>query len=88
MDKQTRQTRLESLIEAILNICVGYSIAMVSQIVLFPLFDIHVGMSTHLWLSFWFTCISLIRSYTIRRVFNMPKVSHKLLLWIEKVKTK
>lgn len=64
------QTKLGSLIEGLMNIAIGYSIAMLSQIVLFPLFDIHVSASTHLWLGAWFTVISLARSYLIRRWFN------------------
>lgn len=64
------QTKLGSLIESIMNIIIGYGVALLSQIILFPLFDIHISLSTNLWIGAWFTLISLIRSYIIRRWFN------------------
>lgn len=64
------QSRLQSLIESIMNILIGYGVALLSQITIFPMFDIHVSLSTNLWIGAWFTMISLIRSYVIRRWFN------------------
>lgn len=65
-----QQTKLRSFIEATLNIVIGSSVALLSQLILFPLFDIHVSFATDLWLTLWFTIISLIRSYTLRRIFS------------------
>lgn len=64
------QTRLGSLIEAGLNIVIGYGVAILSQIAIFPLFGIHVPLATNLAIGAWFTVISLVRSYVIRRWFN------------------
>ena len=64
------QTRLGSLIEAGLNIVIGYGVAVLSQIAIFPLFDIHIPLSDNLLIGLWFTAISLVRSYVIRRWFN------------------
>lgn len=64
------QTRLGSLIESLMNIVIGYGVALASQIVIFPLFDIHISLSTNMWIGAWFTVISLVRSYVIRRWFN------------------
>lgn len=64
------QTKLGSLIEAFMNILIGYGVALVSQILVFPVFNIHVPLSTNLWIGAWFTVISLVRSYVIRRWFN------------------
>ena len=64
------QTRLGSLIEALINIAIGYGVALASQIVIFPLFDIHISLSTNMWIGAWFTVVSLVRSYVIRRWFN------------------
>lgn len=69
------QTRLGSLIEATLNILIGYTVALVSQLLIFPQFDIHVSIGTNLWIGLWFTLISLVRSFLIRRWFNAK--SHK-----------
>ena len=64
------QSRLESLIESLMNIMIGYGVALASQLVIFPLFDIHVSLETNIWIGAWFTAISLVRSYVIRRWFN------------------
>jgi hypothetical protein len=64
------QTRLGSMIESGMNTLIGYGVALASQIVVFPLFDIHVPLTTNLWIGLWFTIISLVRSYIIRRWFN------------------
>jgi hypothetical protein len=53
-----------------MNILIGYTVALMSQFVIFPLFDIHVSLSDNLAIGAYFTVISLIRSYTIRRWFN------------------
>ena len=43
-----QQTRLGSLIESLMNIAIGYGVALLSQIAIFPLFGIHVPLSTNL----------------------------------------
>ena len=65
-----QQTKLGSLIESLMNIAIGYGVALLSQIAIFPLFGIHIPLSTNLWIGAWFTVISLVRSYVIRRWFN------------------
>ena len=65
-----QQTRAGSLIESGINVLIGYHVALLSQLLVFPLFDIHVTLSTNLWIGAWFTVISLLRSYIIRRWFN------------------
>lgn len=64
------QSRLSSFVESVVNILLGFGVALLSQIVVFPLFDIHVSLSTNLGIGAWFTAISLVRSYVIRRWFN------------------
>lgn len=64
------QTRLQSAIEAMANVFVGYLVAILSQIVVFPWFGIHIPLSSNLAIGAWFTVISLVRSYVLRRWFN------------------
>lgn len=64
------QSKLESMIESTVNIGIGYIVSFVSQIVVFPIFDIHVELETNFYISLWFTAISLLRSYAVRRFFN------------------
>ncbi|MCE7915390.1 MAG: hypothetical protein DYH15_12120 [Nitrosomonas sp. PRO4] len=64
------QTRLQSLIESIINIIIGYVVALMSQLLIFPIFDINVSLTENLLIGAWFTGVSLVRSYAIRRWFN------------------
>jgi hypothetical protein len=64
------QTRTQSLIEAGANVLVGYLVALGSQLLVFPLFSINVPFSSNLAIGAWFTVISLVRSYVLRRWFN------------------
>ena len=64
------QSRLESLLESVVNIVIGYGVAVSSQMIIFPMLDIHIPTSTNFVIGFWFTIISLVRSYVIRRWFN------------------
>jgi len=65
-----QQTKLESLLESVANIIIGYFVALVSQIIVFPIVGIDIPITTNLIIGFWFTLISLMRSYVIRRWFN------------------
>ena len=65
-----KQTKLGSLIESLMNIIIGYGVAIVSQILVFPLFNIHFSLETNLRIGAGLTVISLVRSYVIRRWFN------------------
>lgn len=64
------QTRIHSAIESVANVVVGFGVALLSQILVFPLFGIHVPLSANLGIGAWFTVISLVRSYVLRRWFN------------------
>ena len=64
------QSRRMSLIEAITNVAVGYALAVASQIVVFPWFGVQASLGENLALGGVFTCISLLRSYALRRLFE------------------
>jgi hypothetical protein len=64
------QTRRESLKEAAYNIAIGYTVALLSQLVVFPLVGVDVDFTTNLEIGLYFTVISLVRSYLVRRWFN------------------
>ena len=61
------QTKLQSAIESGVNLLVGYLVALVSQLVVFPQFGINIPLTDNLLIGFWFTVISLIRSYLVWR---------------------
>lgn len=65
-----KQSRLMSLLEAIANVIVGYSVAVVTQILIFPIFGLHTTLGHNLAMAGMFTGVSLIRSYLLRRAFE------------------
>lgn len=64
------QSRLQSLIEAVINTLIGIIVALASQYAIFPFFGIELPFSSHLWITVWFTGVSVLRSYLLRRFFN------------------
>ena len=71
---ETRQSRRMSLVEAIANVAVGYGVALLTQIMVFPLFDIEVTLGKNLEIGSLFTVASLCRAYVLRRVFEAIRV--------------
>ena len=64
------QSRRQSLIEAITNVMVGYALAVITQIVVFPWFGLQVSFGDNLAIGALFVMISLLRSYALRRLFE------------------
>lgn len=64
------QSKKGSLLEAFINTAVGYGVAVASQIIIFPLFDIHISVAENMAIGVFFTVVSIARSYTLRRLFN------------------
>ena len=64
------QSHRMSLIEAITNLAMGYALAVATQIVVFPWFGLHPCIGENLALGGIFTAISLVRGYTLRRLFE------------------
>lgn len=64
------QTKRQSLVEAGLNTFSGYVISVIVQLLVFPLFDIHLPLEQNLLLVAIFTAVSIVRSYAWRRLFN------------------
>lgn len=64
------QTRVQSFLESCINVSIGYGIALLSQIIVFPMFDINISLASNLAIGAIFTVISIARSYVVRRVFN------------------
>jgi hypothetical protein len=59
-----------SLIEAVTNVIVGYGLAVITQIVVFPWFGLDVSIGDNLAIGAVFVGISLLRSYALRRLFE------------------
>lgn len=65
-----KQSRRMSLLESIVNVLVGYGVAVVTQILIFPVFGLHATLQQNLQMGAVFTLVSIARSFTLRRVFE------------------
>lgn len=72
------QSRLMSLVEAITNVAVGYILAIVTQIVVFPWFGFEATLEEHLTIGLVFVAVSLARGYLLRRLFERLRVANRL----------
>lgn len=72
-----KQTRLMSLVEAVANVVAGYGVAVVTQILIFPVFGLHTTLAQNLKMGAVFTIVSLGRSYALRRFFERIKVANR-----------
>ncbi len=69
-----KQTKNASLVESLLNMAIGYGVAVVSQIVIFPIFGIHISVVDNLMIGVFFTTISIVRSFFVRRLFEELRI--------------
>ena len=58
------------MVESIANVVVGYGVAVGAQILIFPMFGLHVTLEQNLQMGAVFTIVSLARSYLLRRIFE------------------
>ena len=65
-----KQSKQMSLLESLTNVAVGYGVAVSAQILVFPIFGLDVPLSDNLAIGAIFTGISIVRSFTLRRVFE------------------
>ena len=69
-DVAMAQTRRGSLYEALINVLIGFSINYLANLLIFPLFGLHIGLAANFVMGCIYTAISVARSYLIRRFFN------------------
>jgi hypothetical protein len=69
-----KQSRLMSLVESLANVLVGYGVAVVTQMLVFPLFGLAVTVTENLLIGLIFTAVSIVRSYALRRGFEALRV--------------
>ena len=64
-----QQSRLMSLIESATNVGVGLGLAVGAQMLIYPLYGLHLPLKDNLRIALVFTALSLLRGYALRRVF-------------------
>lgn len=70
-----KQSRAMSLVESVANVVVGYGVAVVTQIMIFPVFGLHTTLAQNLKMGAVFTVVSIARSYLLRRLFERIRVA-------------
>jgi hypothetical protein len=64
------QSRKWSALEALTNVAIGYVVAVLAQLAIFPAFGVWVDLGAHLAIGAAFTVVSLVRAYALRRLFE------------------
>tara|TARA_R110000765_G_scaffold288669_1_gene384882 strand:- start:382 stop:609 length:228 start_codon:yes stop_codon:yes gene_type:complete len=65
------QSKKASLIEALINVTVGYLVAVLANYIVLPMFGYMVNIADSFYIGIVFMIIGIIRSYLLRRLFNM-----------------
>ena len=73
-----KQSRTMSLVEAIANVVVGYGVAVLTQLLVFPLFGLHTTLAENMTIGAIFTAVSIGRSYCLRRIFEGLRVCREI----------
>ena len=65
-----KQARAMSFVESVANVIVSYGLAVVTQILIFPIFGLHTTLAQNLKMGLVFTVVSIARSYVLRQLFE------------------
>lgn len=64
------QSRRQSLFEALANTIIGFVIALAAQLFITNWYAIPTTLTQDIHITIFFTGISILRSYALRRIFN------------------
>ena len=64
------QSKIDSALEALTNILIGCGVALIAQLIWFPMLGKEFTLSENLLTTAFFTIVSFARSYIIRRAFD------------------
>lgn len=73
-----KQSRTASLIESVINILVGFGIAVAAQAIFLPLLGVPIPLAANLGFAAIMTAISIARSYALRRLFEALHIRRPL----------
>jgi len=68
------QKKKHSLLEVCISTAIGFVIAFISNLIILPIFGFHPTWHQNLWMTVFFTVVSVIRGYYVRRLFNLLHV--------------
>lgn len=67
------QSKRMSFVESWANVAIGFGINFIGQFIIYPLVGLEVHIGQNLEIGAFFTVVSVVRSYCIRRFFNRIK---------------
>ena len=81
-----QQSKLDSLIEALLSTFIGFIVSFTANLILMPMLGIPVSLSQNFILTVAFTFVSVARSYLVRRWANkyLSQVRAKMVEFFRK----
>ena len=81
-----QQSKLDSLIEALLSTFIGFVVSFTANLILMPMLGIPVSLSQNFILTVAFTFVSVARSYLVRRWANkyLSQVRAKIVEFFRK----
>lgn len=68
------QTKRQSLIETVVSTLIGLAVSFLTQIIVFPMYNLEVNINQNLQITAIFTIVSILRGYCVRRLFNKKKL--------------
>ena len=79
-----KDSKLKSISESFANIIIGFPINYGANLVILPFFldgwnTIEESLATAFYIGFWFTVVSVLRTYGLRRLFNHYGKNENLL---------
>lgn len=81
-----QQSKLDSLIEALLSTFIGFIVSFTANLMLMPMLGIPISLSQNFILTVAFTFVSVARSYLVRRFANkyLSQVRAKMVEFFRK----
>ena len=64
------QNKKQSLLEAISGTLIGLVFSFCAQIIIYPAMGVPITIKQNVQITFIFFCISIVRGYLVRRLFN------------------
>jgi len=65
----TQQRRRISILETAINIGIGFGVSFLGNLIILPLYGMPFHVQSFFEIGVWFTALSVIRSYYVRRLF-------------------
>lgn len=80
-----KQSKLMSFMETMLSTAIGFAVALLTQIFVFPLFGFHPALHENLAITGIFTAVSIARQFVMRRVFEALHIRRPLSAFAQAV---